>query len=89
MSKEGAGFLPGHASLAYFFLGASTIVIGAACITPPVAGIGSGAWCMGTGASVGEDTSGAEVIDTRGLSWAVGEVGLVGSGTGPDPGRLE
>jgi len=88
MSKDGAGFLPGHASLAYFFLGASAIVIGVFCIAGP-AGIGSGAWCIGVLGSVGEDTSGADVIDIRGLCCAVGEVGLVGSGTGPDPGRLE
>ena len=66
MSKEGAGFLPGHASLAYFFLGASAIVIGAFCIAGTT-GNGSGAWCMGALRSVGDDTSGADVIVRRGL----------------------
>lgn len=54
------------------------------------AGMGSGAWCIGAlGGSVGEVTSGAEVIDIRGLCGVVGEVGLVGSGMGPVPGRFE
>lgn len=66
MSKDGVGFLPGHASFAYFFFGASAINIVAFCITGP-AGIGSGAWCTGTPGIVGEETSGADVIDTRGL----------------------
>jgi len=89
MSKDGVGFFPGHASFAYFFLGASAIVIVAFGITGP-AGEGSGAWCTGAFGSVGDDTSGAEVIDSRGLCCAVGDVGLVGSGgTPPVPGRLE
>ena len=89
MSKEGVGFFPGQASLAYFFfLGASAIIIVAFCTTGPV-GMGSGAWWTGISASSGEDTSGADVIDIRGLCCAVGEVGLVGSGTLPVPGRLE
>ena len=74
--------------MAYFFLGASGIVICAFCIAGP-AGIGSGVWCIGALGSVGDDTSGADVIVIRGLCWAVGDVGLVGSGTGPFPGRLE
>ena len=88
MSKEGVGFLPGHASLAYFFLGASAIVIAAFCITGP-AGKGSGAWCTGALGSVGDETSGAEVIDIRGLCCGVGDVGLEGPGVTPVPGRLE
>lgn len=89
MSRDGVGFLPGHASLAYFFFGASAIiVIVAFCITGP-ADMGSGAWCTGRLGSVGEDTSGADVIDRRGLCCAVGDVGLVGSGAPPVPGRLE
>lgn len=69
-------------------MGASAIVICAFCIAGTVA-IGSGTGIFGEVGKVGDDTSGAEVMVMRGLCCVVGDVGLVGSGTSPLPGRLE
>ena len=66
ISKDGVGFFPDQASFAYFFFGASAIVIRAFCIARP-AGIGSGTGILGDVGSVGDDTSRAEVIVKRGL----------------------